>query len=315
MKGNHEYDNFCQIIGTGTPEPRKGWHHSGLLLVVNGKPYLIDVTSQNWDDFGDWLFHEEATFLVTHGHSDHFDAEEPWRGIFNPNYANFGRSQDEVYPVHLYGPWGVIDLLLRFNGFHQKGFEVKEEETRHILVTANYHQLERLPDGRMLHLHGVSAGTPIKIDGISVTPFDALHDWSYPIHPPHHVERRVCVGYVIDTGDKRYLYMPDFHIDSEGKLESNIIQAMSNRAMLDYFIVGCTNPVNRKTATPHSGPEDIYRLYENLRYREVVSDQTTIIFTHRNPHWERYAFENPGFPEDRLLFAWNGEMVDGQYFH
>ncbi len=309
MSSHWESDNFCQIIGAGATEPRKGWHHSGLLLVVEGRPYLFDATPQNWLDFGDWLFHKQATFLVTHGHMDHFDPEHPWVGIFDPSYANFGLSKHDDYSVHLYGPQGVVDLLLRINGFDPELSAVAGDQIEHKRARASYHQLRRVPDGRTLHLHGVRMNAQVKVGEVTCTPIDSLHDWSYPPEPPYHVKGCVCAGYMIEGGNKRYLYLPDFRIDSEGKLEASIVQAVKSAGTLDYFIVGCSNPDERYSKTHHSGPADIYQLYVNLRNRKVITHRTIMVFTHLNPNWEREDFSNPGFPEEKLILAENGKVV------
>ncbi|MCH7951133.1 hypothetical protein IH980_00150 [Patescibacteria group bacterium] len=302
--------NFCQIIGAGAVEPRPGWHHSGLLLVVDGRPYLIDVTPQNWSDFGDWLFHKDAVFVVTHGHMDHFDPMHPWTGVFDSRFANFGSGQEDTYPVHLFGPQGVVDLLLTTNGFDPTGSKGAGGNTNHTRVTDIYHRLQRITDGRTLHVHTLVLNTPEEIDGLKFVPFDAVHKWSYQQRSPRHFEgKHTCYGYIIDSRKKRYLYMPDFEIGKGGKLERNIALAAKDSSPLDYFIVGCPNPHNRDTSTPHSAPKDIYRLYTNLKKRQVLTDQTMVVFTHLNPNWQHFAFENPGFPEDKLMLAENGKMV------
>ena len=103
--------------------------------------------------------------------------------------------------------------------------------------------------------------------------------------------------------------MPDFRIDSEGKLEASIVQAVKSAGTLDYFIVGCSNPDDRESKTHHSSPADIYQLYVNLRNRKAITHRTIVVFTHLNPNWERDDFENPGFPEEKLILAENGKVV------
>lgn len=114
---------------------------------------------------------------------------------------------------------------------------------------------------------------------------------------------------MIEGGSKRYLYMPDFRYDSEGKLEDDIVQAVKSEGALDYFIIGCSNPSAWESKTLHAGPADIYQLYVNLRNRKVITPRTIVIFTHLNPNWERVDFENPGFPEEKLILAENRKVV------
>jgi hypothetical protein len=301
--------HFCQLIGAGSVEPQKDRTQSGLLVVANQQPLIIDLTPSNWSHFGDWLFHPRAIFLVTHGHMDHFHPEHPWKGVYDSRYANFGTKSSDRYPVHLYAPSGVITFLLRYNGFKSEKSH-KQLPTTYRQVSLNHHQLQRNNDRRTLHLHQLRINIPITTSGFKITPFNSLHSWSYPPHrPPFCVTNCASYGYIIEVNNKRYLYMPDFGADLQGKLSANIIHALDHHGPLDLFIVGCTNPNHLPTTSSHATPADIFQLYLNLKNHQLITDHTWVVFTHLNPNWQQHQFHNPGFPENRFILGENRQIV------
>ena len=303
MKTNH---TFLQIIGAGSVDPCNHRKNSGLLLVTKGKTFIIDVTPQNWNEYGDWFYHPETTFFTTHGHMDHFNPEQPWIGIFHPTYPNFG---DDNQDRHLFCPESVINLMLTYFGL-TPGETATDNRSKYKKLDETHHILQRLSDKRTLHLHTIPLGKSFNTGETKVTPFDSLHDWTYSRNKNWCSKKGKCAGYIFQILDKNILYMPDFKVDTKGILRENIIQATGNNNVLDYFIVGSTNPVKLETMTPHSGPKGIFDLYSELKRNKIISDSTVIIITHRNTNWEKYDFVNPGFPDDKLIIAENGMKIE-----
>ena len=99
-----------------------------------------------------------------------------------------------------------------------------------------------------------------------------------PILVPHRNEFSETVGYIIQTENKKLLYIPD--IDSWKKWTSDIISIIKE---VDYAIIDGTfmnkNEINRNlNDIPHPFIEDSIELFSNLSKK----NKNKIFFTHFN---------------------------------
>lgn len=175
------------LLGTGTPNAEPDRHGSGLAIVVNGAPYLVDagagVVRRANEAYQAGLEGLDpanlATVFLTHLHSDHTVGLPDL--IFTPWVL--GRES----PIRIFGPAGTETMAYHIREAYQADIQIRIEGLEPANTTG--HQVES---------KDVEAGVIFRDENVTVTAFPVAHGgWPQ------------AFGYRFDTPDRAIVVSGD----------------------------------------------------------------------------------------------------------
>lgn len=281
---------YFEIIGAGAPELSERRYASGLVVYSN-KFYLgIDISPRNSFRIVRRLHDKNFAFAATHGHPDHFDPEIPWREIFDPKFVQFSPST----PIRrVYLNKDAANFLLKYNGLYEDQLLSKPtfSYTRNgVIIKRKNNKIfigPRNTPKTGLEIILIENNRPYTWGSIQFIPFEASHPWNMPPHPPFIIKNGKTVGFYFISPFKG-IYLPDFDLKS---ITKNQITSLMAKFPPKYIVIGMSDPIQRELASAHSSLKKVLTFFDPLQ--KIYG--FTMIFTHRNPLWER--LKKPRLPK------------------